>query len=762
MNKAITEGLVLMPPPFVAGLDLWSREDGRSGQGSYDDFATAAFVPADQDFGGCLELMKTTSVQKLRCFQQIPYLPGMYLRVTTRIKAISGALPAVRIAGWAGNSAGANVASAVQQGPSVQLTGYGKPVTISAIIGSGNRAGVDMTWGVAPVYGHFGIDLTGATGGVVRIEDVTIEDVTSVFHDEMFNWVDVRDYGAIGDGVSDDRAAFEAADTAANGKTVIVSPGSYYIGSHLTFDNPVKFEGVITMPDAMRLACTRNYDLDTYAAAFGSELTGFKKALQALFYFTDHNMLDLGGRRIELTEPLDIAALVGLSSFTQRRVMSNGTLVALASAAWGLTTATATATYAPSNVYDLTGVSNIGTIPVGALVTGAGVGREVYVRSKNTATNTLTLSQPLWGGAGTRSYSFTRFKYMLDFSGFDVMSRFEMHNIEFSCNSLASAVFLGDRGSVMVMNDCAFNQPKDRAITSKGTGCQDLHVDRCLFYSSEEGLLVQDRSSVAINTNANDVKIRNNRASRFAHFAVVAGQNTVFVGNHFFAGDGADVGLRKAGVVLTYPNSKTYFTGNYIDNCFIELSNEHDAFPDFSSEFTFGAVTITGNIFICQHCAPWFSYIVVTPRGPGHSISGLNVTSNVFSARQGNIDRVDRVDTSYANLTFTSFKNINFQENTFNGVVTRSLSPLYIQHVQATASTIWTVDTAGQLPFAGRARNLVSVVAEGALTTATGAVQWVTPYCEVEQSTGAQSVNLRWPVAVKGRVQATIRCDNPA
>ena len=55
MNKAITEGLVLMPPPFVAGLDLWSREDGRSGQGSYDDFATAAFVPADQDFGGCLE-----------------------------------------------------------------------------------------------------------------------------------------------------------------------------------------------------------------------------------------------------------------------------------------------------------------------------------------------------------------------------------------------------------------------------------------------------------------------------------------------------------------------------------------------------------------------------------------------------------------------------------------------------------------------------------------------------------------------------------
>ena len=53
---------------------------------------------------------------------------------------------------------------------------------------------------------------------------------------------------------------------------MVVSPGTYFIGSHLTFENPVKFEGSITMPDAQRLACTRNYNLDTYAAAFGLSL----------------------------------------------------------------------------------------------------------------------------------------------------------------------------------------------------------------------------------------------------------------------------------------------------------------------------------------------------------------------------------------------------------------------------------------------------------------------------------------------------------
>ena len=236
----------------------------------------------------------------------------------------------------------------------------------------------------------------------------------------------------------------------------------------------------------------------------------------------------------------------------------------------------------------------------------------------------------------------------------------------------------------------------------------------------------------------------------------------MFIGNHIYSGDGADVGVRKAGIVITYPASKTYFTGNYIDNCFIEYSNEHDPFPDFSSEYTFGATTITGNIFICQHCAPWFSWIVVTPRGAGHSISGMNVTSNVFSARQGNVDRVESIDTTFSSLAYNSFKNINFADNTFNGTNKVTASPLFMEFNQNTDSATWAIDTAGQLPFGGRARNLVSLVTEGPITNAAAAVQYVMPYCEVEKGTGGQTVNLRWPSAVKGRVQATIRVDNPA
>ena len=94
----------------------------------------------------------------------------------------------------------------------------------------------------------------------------------------------------------------------------------------------------------------------------------------------------------------------------------------------GKPTVTSTATYATSNSAKLTGLSSTSTIPIGALVTGTGVGREVYVTAKTSTT--LTLSQPLFGGSATRSYTFKRFQYMLDFSGFTALSKFEIVDVE--------------------------------------------------------------------------------------------------------------------------------------------------------------------------------------------------------------------------------------------------------------------------------------------------------------------------------------------
>lgn len=105
-------------------------------------------------------------------------------------------------------------------------------------------------------------------------------------------------------------------------------------------------------------------------------------------------------------------------------------------------------------------------------------------------------------------------------------------DVEFLCENRASAVMLAPEGVAFAVWDCFFTKPKDRAITSAGAGCQGLLVDRCQFLSSEQDLPVSERKTVTFNVNANDVKIRDNRAVMFKHFCVLSGTGSTIVGNH--------------------------------------------------------------------------------------------------------------------------------------------------------------------------------------------------------------------------------------
>ncbi|VDC22313.1 glycosyl hydrolase family 28-related protein [Pseudogemmobacter humi] len=762
MNKAITEGLALMPLPFSAGLANWSSNNGRPGDASYEGLPTAAVVTNDQDFGGCLELQKSSNTQKLRAFAQTPLRPDMYLRVTVRIKAVSGNLPAVRIAAWAGNAAGNNVGSAPQTGTAVSLSQYGEVVTVSAIIGAGNRTGVDLAWGVDPVFAHIGLDLTGPNGGVVRIDDILVEDVTLVFLRELADVVDVRDYGARGDGTTNDMAAFQRADAAAQGRTVLVPAGTFAVNGNLTVNAPIRFVGTLVMPAANRLVLTRNFDLETYSRAFGSDPEGFRRALQALFYFSDHVTFDMSGRRVDLTGPVDVSALSGQTSFSSRRVLRNGSINAVASPDWDTETFTSVATYTPaSNHTRLTAVGNVANIPIGALVEGTGVGREVYVRAKNVGAGWIDLSEPLYGAAGTRSYTFRRFKYMLDFGGFSLLSRFEIHDVEFNCLGISSAVMMPSAGSVNRFENCTFNRPKDRGISSAGSGCQGIHVDYCQFLSNEQALAAQNRTTIAINVNANDAKLRNNRIVRFRHFAVMNGTSHMIQSNHFFQGDDQAAGVRLAGIVLTQTNVATVITGNYIDNCFIEWGNEHDHAPEFNNEFSFGGLNIVGNIFIASDVSPAFRWVVVKPYGPGHFFNGFAMENNTFRVFNAVVERVERLDTTFASLDFTRSRDVRVQANTFNQVTQSISNPLVAQHVQNTAADTWTVDASGFIPFGGRIRMVEAVQSENALTNASNAVRYIAPSAFPGQGTSGNQVQLRWGEAVKGRAIVTMRMDVP-
>lgn len=762
MNKAVTDGIDFMPPSFADGLDVWSSGDGTPGSDTYDADANAAFVPADQDFGAALELLKTDATQRVRYTGETPILPGCYLQIKARVKAISGALPAVRVAGWAGTAGGAALNGVTSVGPATALTAYGEVVEVTGIVSVAFRDGVDMPWGPQAIFGHFGIDLTGASGGVVRIDDIEISDATEFFLRDLMDWVDVRDYGAVGDGTTDNHAAFEAADAAANGREVLVPEGTYQLNNSVTFQSRVRFQGTVSMPDNMILALTKNYDLPAYIDAFDDEELAFKKAYQALLNNAGHESLDLGGRLISVRAPIDMQAAVNnKTTYKQRRIIRNGQFSIIPGSSWDTEVVTSVGTYNPSSSKTLTGVTNVSAIPVGSLVQGNGVGREVYVRAKNIGAQTLTLSAQLYDAAGTQTFTFRRFKYILDFSGFDEISKFSMSNIDLQCSGECSAILLPPTGTGFHLRDSFITRPKDRGISSHGEGDQGMMIDRCQFLSDESPLLSQDRVSVGLNTNANDVKLRDNRVVHLRHWAVVGGSSSIIMGNHLFQGDSSSNAIRTPGIILTRTNNRGTVTGNYVDNCFIEWGNEHDATPEFASEFSFSALSVSGNVFLASNCVPWFNFIVVKPYGGGHFMKGFSVVNNTFRHINGVIDRVEGIDTSFANLDMNRLQNITFNNNGFNNIGAEVESPLVLNHNEASEQSVWTVPLAPKLPFEGWAQTVESIVAAGAIRESDNSAYYGVPFYQAKQGPNNDQILLNWERPVRGTVTMRVRIDDP-
>ena len=285
-------------------------------------------------------------------------------------------------------------------------------------------------------------------------------------------------------------------------------------------------------------------------------------------------------------------------------------------------------------------------------------------------------------------------------------------------------------------------------------------IDRCQFLSAEDAIPVSNRTSIGFNANANDVKLRDNRATRLRHFALLGGANSIITGNHFFQGDEINNGVRSAGLVLANTHVSSIISGNYVDNCFIEWTNEHDPAPEFNTEFSFSALSITDNIFLSGEVAPWFSYIVVKPHGAGHFLSGVSITGNRFRSLNGLIDSAERVDTTYADLDLSRCKNVVFTENSFHAVTRQVESPAKIEYFQSTVADVWTIDVSDYLPFGGQALKVESVLAHGALRNGNNVRQWEMPYADVAQGGNGDQVRLNWASAVKGRIQMTVRMDS--
>ncbi len=154
-------------------------------------------------------------------------------------------------------------------------------------------------------------------------------------------------------------------------------------------------------------------------------------------------------------------------------------------------------------------------------------------------------------------------------------------------------------------------------------------------------------------------------------------------------------------------------------------------------------------------------FIVIKPYGTGHYLAQMHVNQNVFKAVAGNLDRVEGVDTTFAELNPWSCRNVTFERNTFLGVREPASSPVTLEFQQNTNQTTWTLDVSAYLPFDGNARTVSAVVAEGSILNSSNAVVSAMPNVKVNQGAENKFVQLVWPQACRGTVHVTARVDRP-
>jgi hypothetical protein len=389
------------------------------------------------------------------------------------------------------------------------------------------------------------------------------------------DFVNVLDFGAIGDGFANDTAAIQAALTYAesNNSSVYIPKGIYFIDAVLTANVPVIFNGVLKCGYNINAAGIRlrsqpikitNYFMQYCNGVFasvnaqggsGGDLNMGKAALQAAVndwlanrtFFT----LDLEGRKILLNDTVNIDAdlVSGIpGDFDQRRYFVNGKL-------------TASASMAGSNKAML------------ELISSSGNHRSEYIGFSN-----------------------------IVFEGFGNASGLRCLNQYYGINFV----------------NCYSRRPEEFTLyfdSPPGGSGSDVQITNCHFIGN-----AGTRTGIGIVYNGNDLHISNSAIAYHEVNLSITGGGQIIISNcHLY-------GTAENGAARKFPNIKisnarwTTINGCYIDGGPIQM---------YSTGATVGFITVVGCFFVTSRPAG-YSFVEIETTNPNCVVQKLQIALNKF------------------------------------------------------------------------------------------------------------------------------------
>jgi hypothetical protein len=385
--------------------------------------------------------------------------------------------------------------------------------------------------------------------------------------------------------------------------------------------------------------------------------------------------------------------------------------------------------------------------------------------------NVVSATRSVYNGEIKASQNFSGGSHILDLrlDAFGKSARpvLRFNNLTFNGSDVASWV-QWDAGNFF-FNLCHLKNPQQGDLSPFRLGAPGLHcqagpndpdpADAGLFMSNcwittDDSLIPPtQRTTVGIRTDTGDQKFSIVTGSYFRHTLIINGRSCLLDTCHFFQGVPSATSPieHTASIKLTRGTSAVEINNHYLDNSFIEISNE-----DNPNATTIGALTINQMHTAIMNQEEGFAWIVVRDY---HDKTNLMISDIMMTAIEfyggtaGTMILPTRVHNP-RHFDLSSMQGVVLAPSHFNPQNIPQANPLTMQKTFSTASTKHSFSFAGRFPFGAKVRTIESFA--GNPTSGGAQPLWVG---NVDRANNLASIDSRDNWA--GTISVTATCNSP-
>jgi hypothetical protein len=341
--------------------------------------------------------------------------------------------------------------------------------------------------------------------------------------------------------------------------------------------------------------------------------------------------------------------------------------------------------------------------------------------------------------------------YLLDFSYSSKVHGFRLSNIELSLSHKMNGIKLSGNYVGFYLDNVTMRNPFQIGVSDqyeKGTKQgHELSISNSNFRIHLEGAASQQ--VVCVVSDSPDIKIRDSEFAYCKTSIKLTNGAYLINGNHFYQSDPKKNNNDLSPCIeLTNGYGPAVITSNYIDHCFIKLSNETNGSLQIANK------VINNNYFLVNTSNPDFAFVSVAPFASKTKVRNITIKNNTMynsTLRPNTVNLISSDESAGGELLLGHIEGLFVSENQFNNV-RKVENPQMFQTTTSVSSTQHTLSGNSDFPLSCKVKNVLSIVPVGLSTPTSLNVTRV--------DSATNTITVTTDKRVTGKIQAMGTCNH--